>query len=103
MTPHATAVMCAPIRARHTANVRRKPTKSSVHEQAGRRDNANMGGLRPAGLALALVAMAAACGDGASTAPTQPPAGSGSSNPPVAPAHLLVVTHTAGFRHDSIP
>jgi uncharacterized protein len=61
-----------------------------------------MGRLTPAGLILALVAMAA-CGNGGSTAPTQPSAGSGSTNPPVAPAHLLVVTHTAGFRHDSIP
>ena len=61
-----------------------------------------MGRLTPAGLVLALVAMAAACGSGGSTAPTPPP-GSGSSNPPAAPAHLLVVTHTAGFRHDSIP
>lgn len=59
-----------------------------------------MGRLTPAGLVLALVAMAA-CGSG-STAPTQPP-GSGSPAPRVAPAHLLVVTHTAGFRHDSIP
>src|SRR5262245_51338873 len=57
----------------------------------------------PGGLVLALVAMAVACGSGGSTAPTQPPSGPGSTNPPVAPGHLLVVTHTAGFRHDSIP
>ena len=62
-----------------------------------------MGRLGPAGLVLALLALAAACGSGGSTAPTQPPPGPGPTNPPVAPGHLLVVTHTAGFRHDSIP
>ena len=61
-----------------------------------------MGRLTPAGLLLALVAMLAACGNG-STAPTQPPGGPATTNPPAAVAHLLVVTHTAGFRHDSIP
>jgi type 1 glutamine amidotransferase len=61
-----------------------------------------MGRLTPAGLVLAL-ATAVACGNGGSTAPTQPPPGPGSANPPAAPGHLLVVTHTAGFRHDSIP
>lgn len=60
-----------------------------------------MGRLTPAGLVLTLVAIGAACGSGGSTAPTPP--GSGSGNPPAAPAHLVVVTHTAGFRHDSIP
>jgi uncharacterized protein len=58
--------------------------------------------LGPAGLCLAVVAALAACGNG-SAAPTQPPAGPGPTNPPAAAAHLLVVTHTAGFRHDSIP
>jgi hypothetical protein len=43
-------------------------------------------------LALALVACS-----GGSTGPSPPP------GQPVAPAHLLVVTHTTGFRHDSIP
>ena len=62
-----------------------------------------MGRLTPAGLVLALVALVAACGSGGSTAPTQPPPGPGSPSPPAAPGHLLVVTHTAGFRHDSIP
>jgi type 1 glutamine amidotransferase len=61
-----------------------------------------MGRLTPAGPVLAFVTLLVACGNGSTTS-TQPPAGPGPANPPAAPAHLLVVTHTAGFRHDSIP
>jgi type 1 glutamine amidotransferase len=57
-------------------------------------------GRRAARLILATVLMSAACGGG-STAPSQPPPSQ--LTPPVTPAHLLVVTHTTGFRHDSIP
>ena len=35
--------------------------------------------------------------------PAQTPSGPGPAGPGIAPAHLLVVTHTTGFRHDSIP
>lgn len=52
---------------------------------------------------LGLVAGILACGNGAS--PTgQPPSTNPPSQPPgAAVARLLVVTHTTGFRHDSIP
>jgi type 1 glutamine amidotransferase len=54
-----------------------------------------------AGLCLALVVVVLpSCGSGPA-APSQTPPGSGGSQG-VAPAHLLVVTHTTGFRHDSI-
>jgi type 1 glutamine amidotransferase len=53
-------------------------------------------------LILAIALLSPACGGG-STAPSPPPAGGGTGPPPAAPAHLLVVTHTTGFRHDSIP
>jgi uncharacterized protein len=57
----------------------------------------------PARLVLLLAALLTACGSGDSTAPSQPSATPGSPGSPAAVAHLLVVTHTAGFRHDSIP
>jgi uncharacterized protein len=53
-------------------------------------------------LVLLLAATPTACGSGGSTAPSQPPATPGSTGSPAAVAHLLVVTHTTGFRHDSI-
>ena len=54
-------------------------------------------------LVLPLVALVLACGESGSSGPTAPPSGPGSGPPVAAPAHLLVVTHTTGFRHDSIP
>ncbi len=51
-------------------------------------------------IAAFVVIAASACGDGSETAASQTPSGPGSSPPA---ARLLVVTHTAGFRHDSIP
>jgi type 1 glutamine amidotransferase len=50
---------------------------------------------------VACLVSAIACG-GSST-PTQPSAPPGPAPAPVAAKRLLVVTHTAGFRHDSIP
>ena len=49
------------------------------------------------GTTLALAVALHACSTGTTMAPSQAPPGTGS------PAHVLVVTHTAGFRHDSIP
>lgn len=61
-----------------------------------------MGRPTAAGLCLSLViVLLPSCGSGP-PAPSQTPPGSGGS-PGLAPAHLLVVTHTTGFRHDSIP
>ncbi len=54
-----------------------------------------------AGLVLALVVLSAGCGGDGSSPPAQTPSGPGPAGP--AMAHLLVVTHTTGFRHDSIP
>jgi type 1 glutamine amidotransferase len=45
-----------------------------------------------------VVLLALACGGGSATAPIAP-----SSTSSAAAARVLVVTHTAGFRHDSIP
>jgi type 1 glutamine amidotransferase len=56
--------------------------------------------LIPADLIPVLVLTVVACGNGGSSGPSPAPSGGG---PPVVPAHLLVVTHTTGFRHDSIP
>lgn len=53
-------------------------------------------------LILAIALMSPGCGGG-SAAPSPPPAGGGTGPPQATPAHLLVVTHTTGFRHDSIP
>ena len=50
-------------------------------------------------LALAFSVAMVACSDSGSGAQTPSPP----SSPSPAPARLLVVTHTAGFRHDSIP
>ena len=50
-------------------------------------------------LALTLSVTVVACSDSGSGAQTPSPP----SSPSLAPARLLVVTHTAGFRHDSIP
>lgn len=47
--------------------------------------------------ALLLAVSAAACGSSESTAPTPP------SPPAPSSTRILVVTHTEGFRHDSIP
>jgi type 1 glutamine amidotransferase len=54
---------------------------------------------RLAGVGLALLFIA--CGGGSGDAGTQTPSPQPSPTP--ASARLLVVTHTAGFRHDSIP
>jgi len=54
-----------------------------------------------AGLVLALVLLSPGCGGDGSSPPAQTPSGPGPAGP--AMAHLLVVTHTTGFRHDSIP
>ena len=51
--------------------------------------------------AFALLIVLLACGYGSTQSPQAPTPG-GSANP-VAVKHVLVVTHTAGFRHDSIP
>ena len=48
-------------------------------------------------------ALAAGCGDSGSGTSALPGTPSGPSSPQVTPARLLVVTHTTGFRHDSIP
>jgi type 1 glutamine amidotransferase len=56
-----------------------------------------------AGLVLALVVLSPGCGSDRSRPPAQTPTGPGPASPAIAPAHLLVVTHTTGFRHDSIP
>lgn len=61
---------------------------------------------RPAALlSLAFAAALVACGDGAGPSPPDiPPASAPPGQSPVAPAaRVLVVTHTTGFRHDSIP
>jgi uncharacterized protein len=54
--------------------------------------------------AVGLVAAIIACGKSASPPPAQNP---GAPTPPITPSgpasHLLVVSHTTGFRHDSIP
>jgi type 1 glutamine amidotransferase len=54
-------------------------------------------------LLAALIATAVpACGDGP-TSPDPPPTSQAPTTPPAARARVLVVTHTAGFRHSSIP
>jgi len=60
-----------------------------------------MGRLTACGLCLALGVLLTSCGNGGPTPPSQNPPVTGP--PSVAPSHLLVVTHTTGFRHDSIP
>jgi type 1 glutamine amidotransferase len=54
------------------------------------------------GLCLSLVVVLLSSCSSGPAAPSQTPTGSGGSQG-AAPAHLLVVTHTTGFRHDSIP
>ena len=63
-----------------------------------------MGRSHAAGWFLVLGLLQMACGGDGPTPPSQAPPGTGGGQAqPLAPAHLLVVTHTAGFRHDSIP
>ena len=57
---------------------------------------------RPVVMLLGVVAALAACGDGRGAA-RQTPSAPAPAAPPRAVARLLVVTHTTGFRHDSIP
>ena len=57
----------------------------------------NVGMARLLWLAVVAAAVALAACDSASTGPTP------GTPPPGPPARLLVVTHTTGFRHDSIP
>ena len=52
--------------------------------------------------ALALLLVVIACGDGGGTESPQAPTPAGGGNPATV-RHVLVVTHTTGFRHDSIP
>lgn len=61
-----------------------------------------MGRPTAAGLCLSLVIVLLPCCGSGPAAPSQTPPGPGGSQG-LPPAHLLVVTHTAGFRHDSIP
>jgi type 1 glutamine amidotransferase len=62
-------------------------------------DNRRMAAI-PSGLACGVVLMVLACGGEGDAGPQTP---AGPQLPPAASARLLIVTHTAGFRHDSIP
>ena len=60
-----------------------------------------MASLRRSAVLLLAILLPAACGQSPAAAPSSQP--NTGPLPGAAPARLLVVTHTAGFRHDSLP